>query len=423
MRKRKSALLIACNYPPSSESSGVQRTLKFSQYLPEYDWEVQVLTMHPMAYGKQVSNIQLREIPDDVFVKRAFALNTVLHLSIKGRYLGWMALPDRWVSWVPFGVFSGLRMITKGRPDVIWSTYPYASAHLIALILHRFTGTPWVADFRDPMLYSDDHLSKIQRKIFHWIEYQAVKHSSRVVFTTPSAIERYAMKRYPDLPINHWFLIPNGYDEDNFKSAEKESVFLKEKNKKANQYLLIHSGILYPKERDPSHFFAALSTLLGNGKIKINELKIILRATRHDQYYKDLIRSYKLDDIVFIEPAIAYEQALAEMMAADGLLLFQGAICNHQVPAKVYEYIRARKPIFALTDRKGDTAGVLEKVKSAMIVSLDDENEIAHGIVLFMKRLKANNFEMASEKESQKHTRKRITKLLACLFDDILSQN
>jgi hypothetical protein len=75
----------------------------------------------------------MSQVPGGVLVKRAVAFDTGRHLSIRGRYLSWMAYPDRWVSWMLGAIPSGLRLIRK------------------RLALHKLTGLPWVADFRDPM--------------------------------------------------------------------------------------------------------------------------------------------------------------------------------------------------------------------------------------------------------------------------------
>ena len=88
-----------------------------------------------MAY-ENISNDQMLEIPEKVVVKRVFALDTARHLTLKGRYFHWMVLPDRWVTWCFSGVFSGLTLIKKYQPKFIWSSYPIATAHLIALILY-----------------------------------------------------------------------------------------------------------------------------------------------------------------------------------------------------------------------------------------------------------------------------------------------
>ena len=86
---------------------------------------------------------------------RVFALDTQRHLSFRGRYPRALALPDRWVSWCLGAILSGYRTIRREKCDVILTTFPIASAVLIGWILHRLTGTPWVADFRDSMTEPD----------------------------------------------------------------------------------------------------------------------------------------------------------------------------------------------------------------------------------------------------------------------------
>src|SRR5689334_11900077 len=91
-------LMIAFHYPPCRGSSGLQRTLSFSRHLPAHGWTPIVLTANPRAYP-QVGDDQLGDIPSTVQVERAFALDSARHLALRGHYLQWMALPDRWASW------------------------------------------------------------------------------------------------------------------------------------------------------------------------------------------------------------------------------------------------------------------------------------------------------------------------------------
>lgn len=410
--------MIAYHFPPVRVSSGIQRTLKFCRYLLDHGWTAQILTVQPRAY-EQVSDGQMQEIPPEVFVTRAFALDTSRHLAIKGRYVGWMALPDRWVSWCFGGVLSGLAMVMKHKPKVIWSTYPIATAHLIGLILHRLTGLPWVADFRDSMTEDDYPANPKQKKVYQWIEQQTVKHCTNAVFTTPGAIRMYAA-RYPEIPENRWALIPNGYDEENFAQAEQsESYRIALTNKDKNRIVLLHSGVLYPSERDPTQFFQALAELLKAGVIVPGGLKIVLRATGHDDLHRQLIEQHGLQEFVFLEPGVAYQEALAEMLVADGLLIFQAANCNHQIPAKIYEYLRARRPIFALTDPKGDTAGVLLEAKIPYVVPLDDRDAIIKELTGFLELLKSNQALIAGIDNVKRHSREARTQLLVDLLDAI----
>lgn len=413
----KNILMIAYHFPPVRVSSGIQRTLKFVTYLLAHGWMAQVLTVSPNAYEK-TSDDQMHEVPAQVIVKRAFALDTSKHLSFKGRYLGWMALPDRWVSWCFGGVFSGLSLIRQHKPRVIWSTYPIATAHLLGLLLHRISGIPWVADFRDSMTEEDYPLNPAQRRVYLWIERQTVKYCSRAVFTTPGAIRMYA-ERYPEIPAERWALIANGYDEENFVSAENSTVYAQALASKSKKIVLLHSGVLYPSERDPTQFFMALAELLQTNVIDADRFKVILRATGHDDLHRQAILKYGLAEIVFLEPSVGYETALAEMLSVDGLLVFQAANCNHQIPAKIYEYLRAKRPILAFTDPAGDTAGVLRDAGLSSIAPLDDQAAITKLLSDFVSNLDKSTSNIASSEVIASHSRKARTSSLAKMLDDI----
>lgn len=414
----KNILMIAYHFPPVRVSSGIQRTLKFASYLLQHDWNAQILTVSPMAYEK-VSDDQLHEIPAEIIVKRAFALDTARQLSVKGRYLGWMALPDRWVSWCLGGTLSGLQLIYQYRPNVIWSTYPIATAHLLGLILHRMTDIPWVADFRDSMTEDDYPTNPTQRKIYRWIEQQTVTHCTRAVFTTPGAIRMYAA-RYPEVPLSRWVLIGNGYDEENFIHAEQSEAYRQALSKQNGEIVLLHSGVIYPSERDPRQFFSALAELKQQGQIRSGQFKVILRATGHDELHRQSIAENGLEDIVFLEPSVAYEVALAEMLTVDGLLIFQASNCNHQIPAKIYEYLRARRPIFALTDPEGDTAKVLLDAGLNDIAPLDDKDAITKKLLNFIEKIQNQHNAIADDSQIIQHSRESRAKLLAEVLDAIL---
>jgi len=414
----KNILMIAYHFPPVRVSSGIQRTLKFASYLLDYGWTAQVLTVNPKAY-ERVSDDQLNEIPAEVVVKRAFALDTAKHLSIKGRYLSWLALPDRWVSWCLGGTLGGLALIRQYKPKIIWSTYPIATAHLLGLILHRMTDIPWVADFRDSMTEDGYPTDPSQWRVYRWLERQTVKHCSRAVFTTPGAIRMYA-ERYPEIPVSRWALIANGYDEENFARAEQSDAYrqaLAAKND--GQTVLLHSGVLYPSERDPRQFFGALAELKQSGRVVAGQFKVILRATGHDGLHRQLIADNGLDELVFLEPGIAYEAALAEMLTADGLLVFQAANCNHQIPAKIYEYLRARRPILALTDPQGDTAKVLLEAGLTGIAPLDDKAAIASKLLEFIDDLQNKRDAIADDGYIAGQSRQARTRQLAGLLDSM----
>ncbi len=379
----KRVLMVAYHFPPMNVSSGIQRTLRFAQYLPEFDWEPLVLTAHPRVYAG-VSDASLAEVPPHLVVKRAFALDTARHLSLCGLYPRWLAVPDRWASWWLGAVPAGLALIRKFKPDVIWSTYPIATAHLIGHTLHRLTGIPWVADFRDPMAQDGYPKDPAMWRSFKRIEGQVLTRCSRAVFTAPGALRYYA-ERYPEIPESRMTVIENGYDEFAFGDAEQAVVHATSAKR---PLVIVHSGTIYATERDPRPFFAALSELLHTGRIGPDDLRLVLRATGDDRYVGGLVESAGISSIVSLQPGVPYRAALAEMLSADGLLVLQAADCNFQIPAKLYEYLRAGRPILALTDPQGDSAGVLRSAGMDTIAPLDSQEQIAQAVLRFVGLLR-----------------------------------
>jgi len=403
--------MVAYHFPPMSVSSGIQRTLRFAQYLPEFNWEPFVLTAHPRAYS-DVSAASLAEVPAHLRVQRAFALDTAKHLSLRGAYPQWLALPDRWWSWWMGAVPAGLRLIRRLKVDTLWSTYPIATAHFIAYTLHRMTGIPWVADFRDPMVEQGYPPNPLQRSAFERIERITVNNCKRAVFASPGAL-RLCAERHPDAG-PRLTIIENGYDEASFAAAELEP---RHARSSGGPLVLVHSGIVYPSERDPRPFFAALSELRRHGTIHHSNLKIVLRATGNDDYLRGLIASNAIGDIVALQPSLPYRAALAEMLAADGLIVLQAANCNDQVPAKLYEYLRARRPILALTDPRGDTAAALRSAGIDTIARLDSSAEISRLLVRFLDLLRLQRAPVAQEAAIAAASRRSRTRELATLLD------
>jgi glycosyltransferase involved in cell wall biosynthesis len=334
---------------------------------------------------------------------------------VAGRYLGFSALPDRWVSWWPSAVWASLRLVRKYRPKAIWSTYPIATAHLIGWSVQRLTGLPWVADFRDSMTEDEYPRDLRQRRVYRWLERKTVEACAKAVFTTPGAVRMYR-ERYPEVPSGRFALLPNGFDEENFVDAESLPP-----RRDGGPLVLLHSGALYPSERDPRRFYGAVASLLREGRVDSRALRIVLRATGHDAHHRRLIEEAGIGEIVRLEPPLPYREALREMLDADGLLVFQARNCNHQVPAKIYEYMRARRPILALTDPAGDTAATLRSAGLDWIAPLDDEQAIEATLPEFVGAVREGRAAIASEAEVARHSRRARSGQLAAILDEIAS--
>lgn len=346
--------MIAYHFPPILGSSGVHRTLQFARYLPKHGWEALVVSVSPLAYP-MVTKDQLDDIPSDLIVQRAFALDTARHLSLHGKYFNLTAFPDRWISWWPTGVFACLRLVRRYRPNVIWSTYPIATAHLIGLTTKKLTGLPWIADFRDPMVWKSHHTSNLAHRVWRNLEAAVVKNASSCVFATNSMMLDY-IDRYPKAESGSWLVIENGFDETIFEKVEHEDTQLYGGQKNEIQFL--HSGILYGEGRNPGPLFEALKLVVEG---KHNKIKLVLRGSGTPEIYQRMAADYGLSKIVKVLEPIGYHEAIKEILCADAVITIQGTPFNRQIPAKVYEYIRSGRPILAITDPVGETAKLLNQ--------------------------------------------------------------
>ena len=404
--------MVAFHFPPMSGSSGIQRTLRFVQHLPAHGWQPIVLTAHPRAYASSADDL-MADVPRETIVERAFALDTARHLSLAGRYPGLLARPDRWCTWALGAVPAGLRLIRKYRPEAIWSTYPIATAHLIALWLHRLSGIRLIADFRDPMAQEGYPEDPRLWRAYDRIERNIARVADRMVFATPSARAMYA-NRYAQLPADRFALIENGYDEESFAAAEQS---LRQQPLTADRVTLLHSGIVYPSERDPRALFQALARMRSDGRADPGRLRVRFRAPVHTDLLQRLAAESRTQDMVEILPPIAYRDALEEMMRADGLLVMQGANCNEQVPAKLYEYFRARRPILGLADPAGDTGKVMLAAGVSHVAKLEDAAAVEAALCRFLEGIRPGAPQLKLESQFAQMSRRARTAELVGLLE------
>lgn len=403
--------MIAFHIPPSSISSGHLRPLGFARSLPPSGWDPIILSTKESAYI-QIDPASVNLIPDSIPVHRVFSMDAKRHLSIRGKYPSMLAQPDRWSSWWPAAVFRGLRLIRRHQVQAIWSTYPIMTAHCVAYTLSRLTGLPWIADFRDPVANSvATHNALAVSTQMRW-ERRVLSRATYSVFTTPGAMRSYA-ERYPEIyGEGRLKMIPNGYDEEDFvqlppyRSLEGERPLH-----------LVHAGILYPSGRSPLPFFAALANLKDSGVLGTHDIRVTLRASGSEALYGAELERLGLQAMVTLAPMLPYRDALAEQSQADALLLFQGDQYDNQIPAKLYEYLRLGRPIFALVGARGDTATILRECESAALVSIDDVQAIQTGLMQFIVSLRADRAVCTPRDAALKYSRREGALLLGKLLD------
>jgi len=355
--------MIALDFPPC-HSAGVQRTLSFVNHLPQSGWEPIILTAMPAIYD----NVSGSYEGDSQKVFRAFGLNTLKHLSFKGKHFAWMTKPDRFFSWYWHAVHVGKAMIKEFKPDIIWSTFPCSTTMKIAGALQKDSGLPWVADFRDPFSGVNPYV-RVDNKPGAEIDEYTVLSATQLVFSTDKTAELYK-SFYSGLRENRVNVITNGFNEHDFREA-----VLRVKGKRKNPtFTLLHSGTIYPVGRDPHCLLDAISELRNKTNLLTNA-QVLFRGARPSAAIDIFLKKEKLEEVVLFKAAISFEDSIDEMLMADVLVLLQGEMFNNQIPGKAYEYLRSGKPILALTHSEGATASLLRSFPGVYLADMNSKTD------------------------------------------------
>jgi hypothetical protein len=402
--------MIAFHFPPAAMGSGHLRTLGFARHLPAFGWDPIVLSARALAYPR-TAPIAAHVIPEGCVTHRALAFDARRHLGIGGKYPGFLAQPDRWSSWWPAAVAQGVRLIRRHQVCAIWSTYPIMTAHCIARTLSRITRLPWVADFRDPVAGSVEAENSYSVASQQRWERRVLRDASRVVVTTPGALRTYA-GNYPAAHAEgRLAVIENGYDEIAFEGLPEPP------SRSGRPLVLVHSGLLYADGRNPAPFFAALARLQATGTLGAADVHVVLRASGSEATYTREIERLGLGEMVTLAPPAPNREALEEQARADALLLFQGHRFDRQIPAKLYEYLRIGRPIFALVGEHGDTAAVLRSTDSAQPVPIDDVDAIAVRLPAFVRAVREGRAPVARRQVVMGYARSAGAARLAGMLD------
>ena len=436
-------LMVAFHFPPQKGSSGLQRTLRFVQYLRGHGWAPAVLSAWPRAYADR-SDDQLGDIPADVPVVRAWGWDASRHFAIRGKYLLATALPDRWSTWVPFALVAGWWQTRRWRPQALFSTYPLASAHLVGAGLQRLTGLPWVADIRDPMTGSGSAARGLRHRLYRWTETLVAQRAAFIVFATAEARDEF-QRNFPQVATERLRVVENGYDEGDFFAAEQlrspGSVAASAVPASAmpasaagngvgagptappppKPLVLVHSGLLSPDTRSPVPFFEALAEVLENGCFNGQPVQVVFRASHSEAEHRPVAERLGLAGVVRWEGGLPYRQALAEMLGADGLLIFQGHQHDSQIPAKIYEYCRAGRPVMGLVGPGGKTARFMEAEGLVHLAPLLEAQAIVPVLRQFLAGLQDGTAPVVPLERARQFSRECRTAELAAVLDAVVA--
>jgi glycosyltransferase involved in cell wall biosynthesis len=367
---RHRVLMLAYFFPPLG-GGGVQRTLKYVKYLPYEGFDPIVVTGDGRGFPLRDHQLSM-EIPPRTVVLRSptmpvqFArwkleglLRRVGLPTWPASAIGW---PDEMVGWLPAAVYQALRAVRRHRPDVLYTTSSPVTAHVAGLVVHRITGLPWVADFRDP-----------------WTRHPHAERQFALMARASEALERTVTGRIdraviadeswellgvdPDDP--RTVIIPNGIDPDDLTELGQAQP--------PGHFRLSYVGSLYGS-RDGAPVFNALRSLISGGVLQQGafELRLVGDA--------NIAGDTPLAGLPVTRTGyVDHSQALREMSRASALLLYLPSATRGS-SGKVFEYLASGRPVLCVARRDNVAFRLVEELGAGPCVEPDDAEGIRRAI-------------------------------------------
>jgi glycosyltransferase involved in cell wall biosynthesis len=358
----KNLILLAFYYLPDN-TSGVQRAVRLAKYLPSVGSRCYVVcSSHAgvLADRPEVVHVPKQDPPQEVQRKSGFAERIQRLLPYNEQ------LP-----WVPHAVAAASELISGSNVTAVVSTSPPVATHLAALQLKRRHGIKWVADLRDPILGNPGRARAWAQPYDRAIQWLIFKNADAVIAVTDTVADEWR-SRYPKWS-DKFHVIWNGFDpEDGFGPLALPPRPYR---------TLSHVGVLYAL-RHPTALAGSIDRLVRAGTLSPDSfrLRFIGPIQEEDRFRaepaaKSLIECGCLEISGTLVPR---QQAMQEIATSDFLLLLD--IVNlsrvgYTVPAKLYDYILAGRPILAVTDRNSPVDRILAQSEIPYTCLYGDESE------------------------------------------------
>ncbi|MCI0531462.1 MAG: glycosyltransferase [candidate division Zixibacteria bacterium] len=426
----KKVLIVTYYFPPLG-GAGVQRMLKFARYLPEFGWEPTILTVKPIRYPSNDQSL-LAELPENVKVYRAGSLDPhrLLYLlggnrerisssdpaSDRGKestgknFLKELLIPDFKIGWLPIAVRAGKKILKPKAFDLIFSSSPPLTSHLIGMRLARKFNLPLAIDFRDPWRIGNRrYLSGWHDNRHRKLKLELLKLANGIV-----AVNQPVQKEILDaLPSARTKIISNGFDSEDFEGITP---------KQSDRFEIVYQGT-FNRLHDPKPFLKAYAELVHENqefawRAHFTHVGMIL-----DLNWKNLMAEFKLGQQAESKGYLPHKQALADTLNADLLLLTTSDSYNSKLVStgKIYEYLAARKPILAIVSPDGAAAELIRECKAGTVVAPDDHEGIKKALLEYFLKFKSGRQQNLSEEaDISKYERKNLTRELASFFNQLV---
>lgn len=425
----KKVLIITYYWPPSG-GGGVQRWLKFTRYLQDFNWE-------PIIYTPENPDFEIRdvsllaELPAGVktikrpiwepfaiyrkllgkkavqqqgVVTEAKSLMAKLSIWIRGNYF----IPDSRVFWVRPSVNFLTKYLKANPVDAIVTTGPPHSLHLIGLEIKTRLKIKWLADFRDPWSKWDVldqlNLTKRSRKSHNRLEKKVLTVADKILTVSPSL--KSSLQKLGATSIE---VITNGFDFDLASVPTKPP----------EKFMISHIGLLN-SGRNPKNLWLALNELCNEVSGFADDLQIYLAGTIESEVIQSVMDYKMLESRLVNNGYKEHEEVIQIYLNSAILLLLINDTDNAKwiLPGKMFEYLAFSKPILALGMSESDASTILQEAGHGPCVSYQDQQQIKAFVLNAYNDFKNGSAQPMNTKVNHFH-RRTLTKSLATCLDNL----
>lgn len=428
-------VLIITYYWPPAGGSGVQRWLKFAKYLPEYGWEPVIYTPENPE-NPAIDESLFKDIPKKITVlkkpiwepfdlykkftgrkktekmgvgflseAKTSGFTDKIALWIRGNFF----IPDAKCFWIRPSVRFLKKYLIENPVELIVSTGPPHSLHLIAKKLKTQFNIPWVADFRDPWTEIDFfdklRLTTYTKNKHDKLENSVLQLADKVITVGSTMSESFLTKNKIQSTV-----ITNGFDESDLSKLEP---ILDKK------FTLLHVGFIN-KDRNHLIFWESLQELIIENPTFKKSLQLHF-VGKTDIEVKTSVSVFGLDDFVTFTPYMNHLSVIELEQKASLLYLPINNTTNARgiLTGKVYEYLASGRPILAVAPPDGDLARILKETKAGYTSDFNDKISLKNNILLMFNQYCDNKL-FVNSTGVQQYSRKNLTKKLAEELDKIV---
>lgn len=438
-QEQTNILYISYYWPPSG-GAGVQRGLKFVKYFPQFGIKPAVLTVdEKQASYPQVDQSFAQELPTDLEVFRTATSEPFeYYKKLSGKkeipYGGFanqkekdslldkafkfvrgnLFIPDARVGWNKHALKQADHLLQDNNYKAIITTSPPHSTQLIGLKLKQKYTLPWIADLRDPWtnIYYYDQLyhTALAKRLDERYERQVLEHADAIIVTSEDT-KRLFLNKPASVDANKIFVIPNGYDEEDFKGQSEPPK---------DTFLITYTGTI-AESYNIDVFLKVLAYLVSVNSDINYKLRFVGKVS---DGVLQRIRKAGLELITEVIPFVPHQESIHYLQQSTMLLMAIPDVAKNQciLPGKLFEYLASNKPIVCIGPVHSDADRIIDECGAGRLFHYSAYDLMLDHMMQSSRAWKVNpNLDLPFINHTR-FSRRALTGELAQVINDLVSR-